>query len=205
MKTKILILVACSWGAYVIGEEARPRHVDPEVEKKQTENGELFPNPAGTIKKVETAADPTPAPPPPAIIKEVDDPPSGFLDKIDALTKETIVMDAKIHELKEDLLAASRQLSVYSKERKELKEEIQSLRSQLNTGPGSIFRGWVFSPQQQWVYVSPTTVPYAYSEEKGWMLYQYGTDPRRVYYFNTETWVLLDTNSKKPVEQPAKK
>ena len=61
----------------------------------------------------------------------------------------------------------------------------------LDRGPGSLFKGWVYSPELKWVYVSPSIVPYAFSQTDGWLLYEYGTNPRRVYYYKTEKWELL--------------
>ena len=64
-------------------------------------------------------------------------------------------------------------------------------------GPGSLFKGWVYSQELKWVYVSPSIVPYAFSQNDGWMLYEYGTHPRRVYYYTTKKWELLDEVQKK--------
>ena len=111
--------------------------------------------------------------------------------KISKLEKEEKELKAKVKELQEDLSTASKQLETYSNERKELKEEISKLKSKINAGPGSIIKGWVFSPELKWIYLSPSTMPYAYSQDDGWMMYEYGTNPRRVYYFKTKEWKIL--------------
>ena len=105
--------------------------------------------------------------------------------KIDNLKDEN-------EDLKKDLESASRAVKSLVEERTGLREELEDLVDILDRGPGSIFKGWVYSPKLKWVYVSPSIVPYAFSQTDGWMLYEYGTDPRRIYYYNTKEWKILN-------------
>ena len=95
-------------------------------------------------------------------------------------------------DLLDDLDTASKEIKSLVEERTDLIKDLDEVEDILDRGPGSLFRGWVYSPELKWVYVSPTIVPYSYSQDDGWMLYEYGTNPRRVYYYKTKEWKLLD-------------
>jgi len=43
-----------------------------------------------------------------------------------------------------------------------------------------------------WAFLSPETMPYVFLQKDGWVYYERGSSPRRVYYFNTETWKEYD-------------
>jgi|TARA_R110000824_G_scaffold171135_3_gene348664 hypothetical protein len=94
--------------------------------------------------------------------------------------------------VKKGLGAAYAQINSLKEERSDLIKDLDEMDTILDRGPGSIFKGWVYSPKLKWMYVSPSIVPYAFSQDDGWVLYEYGTDPRRVYYYNTKEWKLLD-------------
>ena len=62
---------------------------------------------------------------------------------------------------------------------------------------GSLFDGWVYLPKSGWIYTSPKIYPYAFSQNDGWLKYELGTDPRRVFYFKEDAWKVL--NKKKRI------
>ena len=114
----------------------------------------------------------------------------NLLDQINDLTKDN-------SELNANLVSASKELQNLLNETDRLNDELTHLEKLIEHGPGSIFKGWVYTTELNWVYVSPRITPYAFSQKDGWMKYEYGTDPRRVFYFDTDTWKFLDnpTNS----------
>ena len=129
----------------------------------------------------------TPPPPPPNVQDEVENNPSpeDLQEQIDDLKDEN-------EDLKKDLEAADRAIKSLVEQRSDLIEDIKEMGDILDHGPGSLFKGWVYSPELKWVYVSPSIVPYAFSQTDGWMLYEYGTNPRRIYYYNTKEWKILN-------------
>ena len=166
------------------------------VNLKPTISGpQLVPNlPTTTIiKEVENSVQPD-------LMKELEEiraERTQLREQRQALLDEVKNLQADKEDLKDDLDTASKEIQNLLEERSQNKNTIRDLRDVIDKGPGSLFRGWVYSPELGWVYVSPTITPYAFSQNGGWMMYQYGTDPRRVYYFNTKSWELLD----KPQEQ----
>ena len=204
MKNKLLPLLLCI-GIGLHGDEDRVRHVDVEKQKALASNSLTFPLPGRERRagkkapnkgeEESNAADPAendPPEPPASVTNEVSGSPESFEEKIAELeseielaSKENKELNAKLKESLEDLNAAEEQIQ-------EHRSEIQDLESLLDDGPGTIFNGWVFSQELKWVYLSPATMPYIYSQSDGWMLYEYGTKPRRVFYFKTKKWVLLD-------------
>ena len=60
--------------------------------------------------------------------------------------------------------------------------------SQEDTSAGTIFNGWVYTTDFGWAFLSPETMPYVFLQKDGWVYYERGSSPRRVYYFDTETW-----------------
>jgi hypothetical protein len=196
MNIKLLLLIHCTClGLY--GNRDRIRHVDPDTQTLFDANSVTFPLPGRerrSGKKDSNETKPTaPAPPPPAVTNEVGDGPEDLVERITELKAERTVLRDQVADLLVDLSVASVQLEAYSNERKELRKEIRDLENLIEEGPGTIFSGWVFSPKLKWVYLSPTTMPYIFSQADGWMLYEYGSNPRRVYYFRTEKWEVLDT------------
>ena len=97
--------------------------------------------------------------------------------------------------VKKDLNAAVAQIKLLKEERSDLIKDLDEVEVILDRGPGSLFKGWVYSPKLKWMYVSPSIVPYAFSQDDGWVLYEYGTNPRRVYYYKTKEWKLLDSEN----------
>lgn len=190
----ILILLAYCIGQGASGEEDRVRYADPERQALFAANSTTVPLPGrerrGGKKESnetenETNNPPAPEPPPTTVTNEVQGDP-------DDLIKQIADLEEELADVLADLSVASVQLEAYSDERKQFMEEIKDLNEQITHGPGTIFSGWVFSPKLKWVYLSPTTMPYIFSQSDGWMLYEYGSTPRRVYYFRTEKWELLN-------------
>jgi hypothetical protein len=159
---------------------------------------------------------PTPNPPTTTIIREVENSVQPDLlkeledvraerkllrEQKQALLDEVKNLQSDKADLKDDLELVSKEIQNLLEERSQNRTTIRALHDVIDEGPGSLFKGWVYSPELEWVYVSPTIVPYSYSQKDGWMIYQYGTDPRRVYYFNTKTWELLDEKQEQPKQQ----
>ena len=186
------------------------------TEQESNGNDKVPTDPAPTerppTEPTEPKEEPTPEPPSKTIITEVENStqPSELteLDEIKAerklLREQKQLLIAQVSELEsdkkeltEDLEVASKQLQSFASERTEFRKTIRDLEDALDRGPGSLFRGWVYSPELKWVYISPTIVPYSFSQNDGWMLYEYGTNPRRVYYYKTKKWRLLDNENKK--------
>ena len=192
MKTKLILTFVILLNS-LFGDKDRVRYVDPKTQAIFASNSTTFPLPGrerrGGKKASESNETNSPAEPPNSVKNEVGEPPEDPSAKISELEEE-------VDDLKEDLSFASKQIEAYLEEREQLREEIDDLKSKIDAGPGSIIKGWVFSPELKWIYLSPSTMPYAYSQDEGWMMYEYGTNPRRVYFYKTKEWKLLDNEEK---------
>jgi len=172
-----------------------------------------------------------PPPPPPNVKDEVENnaSPADLLKQIEELEEENddLVKDLNNHkafrevlikqrqelrdevenlkedksDLIDDLDAATHEIKSLLQDRINLHQDMAQMEAVFDRGPGSLFKGWVYSPELKWVYVSPSIVPYAFSQDAGWMLYEYGTHPRRVYYYTTKKWELLDNETEKKNEE----
>jgi hypothetical protein len=205
MKNKLIPLLIITYCIGLYGETDRVRHVDPEKQKISASNSLTFPLPGrdrragkkGSAEGEEESPDPEtsenepPEPPPTTVTNEVGTAPEDLVEQIADLEEERAHLREKLADVLGDLSVASVQLKAYSDQRQDFLKEIKELNEQITHGPGTIFSGWVFSPKLKWVYLSPTTMPYIFSQSDGWMLYEYGSKPRRVYYFRTEKWELL--------------
>lgn len=154
---------------------------------------QLVPNPPTTtiIREVENSVQPD-------LMKELEEiraERTQLREQRQALLDEVKNLQADKEDLKDDLDTASKEIQNLLEERSQNKNTIRDLRDIIDRGPGSLFRGWVYSPELKWVYISPTIVPYSFSQNDGWMLYEYGTNPRRVYYYKTKEWRLLDNDN----------
>ena len=168
-----------------------------------------------------------PPPPPPNVKDEVENntSPADLLKQIEELEEENddLVKDLNNHkafrevlikqrqelrdevenlkedksDLIDDLDAATHEIKSLLQDRINLHQDMAQMEAVFDRGPGSLFKGWVYSQELKWVYVSPSIVPYAFSQNDGWMLYEYGTHPRRIYYYTTKKWELLDEVQKK--------
>lgn len=194
MKTKLILTFTILLNN-LLGSGDRVRHVDPEMQAIFASNSVTFPLPGRERRAGKKAAESNetnaPNEPSNSIKNEVGEAPEDFSSRIFVLEKEKGDLEAKVKELKEDLSTASGLLEFYSEDRRELRKEINELKGKISDGPGSIIKGWVFSPELKWIYLSPSTMPYVYSQDEGWMMYEYGTNPRRVYYFKTKEWKIL--------------
>ena len=94
--------------------------------------------------------------------------------------------------LEKNLESAGVLIENLGKEKKELKSEISDLKEQVGKPVGSLFDGWVYSSKSGWIYTSPKIYPYAFSQNDGWLKYELGTDPRRVFYFKEDAWKVLN-------------
>jgi hypothetical protein len=207
MKKLLTILTICGMVFTAYADEKEDESGTENEEKRSSNGGK---------------EEPAPPPPPPNVTKEVDEneSPSDLIKKIEELEddKDALVKDLdnhkaireslikqgqelsneikKLQEDKSDLLddldAATHEIKSLLQDRINLHQDMAQMEAAFDRGPGSLFRGWVYSPELKWVYVSPTITPYAYSQNDGWMLYEYGTNPRRVYYYKTNEWRLLD-------------
>jgi len=211
----LLSIIGLTFSAYADKKESEKEKENTTTEEPR--GNDKVPNePAPTERPPtepnEPREEPTPEPPSKTIITEVENStqPNELteLDEIkaerkllkeqkQALIAQVSELESDKKELKEDLEIASKQLQSFASERTEFRKTIRELGDVLDRGPGSLFRGWVYSPELKWVYISPTIVPYSFSQNDGWMLYEYGTNPRRVYYYKTKEWRLLDNENKK--------
>jgi hypothetical protein len=123
-------------------------------------------------------------------------------DQLETVTKQRneILEDLNdtkedLEELEDDFRAANNTIQSLLTQRSLMAKDIDEMEDILNKGPGSLFKGWVWSPDLGWVYISPTIVPYAFSQTEGWMFYDTGSNPRRVYYYTTKKWKVLDTEN----------
>jgi hypothetical protein len=194
MKTKLILTFTILLNN-LLGSADRVRFVNPEMQAAFESSSVTFPLPGrerrGGKKASESNETNAPSEPPNSIKNEVGEAPEDFSSKISALEKEKEDLEANVKELEEDLSVASGLLESYSEDRRELRKEINELKDKISDGPGSIIKGWAFSPELKWIYLSPSTMPYVYSQDEGWMMYEYGTNPRRVYYFKTKEWKIL--------------
>lgn len=218
MKKLLILLSVIGMTVSVFADKGGTGESENEPEEPANRNGE----PAN-----ETENPNTPPPPPPNVKDEVENntSPSDLLKKIEELEddKDALVKDLDNHkafretlikqrqelrdeveklqddksDLLEDLDTASKEIKSLVEEQKALRTGLHELEDVIDKGPGSLFKGWVYSQELKWVYVSPSIVPYAFSQNDGWMLYEYGTHPRRVYYYTTKKWELLDEVQKK--------
>lgn len=138
-----------------------------------------------------------PPPPPPNVKDEVENntSPADLLERIEELEDEVKKLQEDKSDLLDDLDAATHEIKSLLQDRINLHRDMAQMEAVFDRGPGSLFKGWVYSQELKWVYVSPSIVPYAFSQNDGWMLYEYGTHPRRVYYYTTQKWELLDSEN----------
>jgi hypothetical protein len=94
--------------------------------------------------------------------------------------------------LERNLKTSSDLITELNKEKKQLKTNISALQVELDKPVGSLFAGWVYTPDSSWIYTSPKIYPYAFSQNDGWLKYELGTSPRRVFYFKQDEWRLLE-------------
>lgn len=154
------------------------------ADKKEDDNGTNAPPPPPPNVKGEVENNPSPE----DLQEQIDD----LKDENEDLKKALDLTAEDYSNVKKDLTAAVVEIKSLKAVRRDLIEELDEMGEILDKGPGSLFKGWVYSPELNWVYVSPSIVPYSFSQTDGWMLYEYGTDPRRVYYYNTKEWKILN-------------
>jgi predicted RNase H-like nuclease (RuvC/YqgF family) len=209
MKKLLTILIICgmTFSAYA---DKKENENESENESPATENEDPKAPPApppNVLDEVENNTSPT------DLLKQIEE----LEDENDALVKdldtykvirEVLIKQRqeleneleKLQDDKSDLLddldAATHEIKSLVEDRQDLQQGLNHLEDILDRGPGSLFKGWVYSQELKWVYVSPSIVPYAFSQDDGWMLYEYGTHPRRVYYYTTKKWELLDDEHK---------
>lgn len=209
-KLFIIITLLCANYTYAQKQETQPTNKNTE----ETQEIHSQPNPDSLaiepriptstelelVVNINNNTEKNPLPPTKTIIAEVDESEQpNLLSELKILREDKQELLDRIKQLqsenadiKEDFDVATKQIQALLTEKSELKHEIKELSNLMDKGPGSLFKGWVYSPELDWVYVSPTIVPYSYSQKNGWMLYQLGSNPRRVFYFETESWERLD-------------
>lgn len=87
-----------------------------------------------------------------------------------------------------ELQSKNNEISALKMTNKTLSIELDEVSVASNAPIGSIFDGWVYTTDFGWSFVSPDTMPYMYLNDGGWVYYERGSSPRRVFYFDTETW-----------------
>lgn len=124
-------------------------------------------------------------------------------DKITSLASKVSELEASIVSLKSsnqsiteernryfsELQSKSNQISNLTTQNQTLTFALNDANSQQDIPTGSIFNGWVYTTDFGWSFISPDTMPYMYLQTGGWVYYEKGSNPRRVYYFDTEEWV----------------
>lgn len=124
-------------------------------------------------------------------------------NKITSLTSKLSELEASIVLLKSsnksitdernryfsELQSKSNQISNLTTQNQTLTFALNDANSQADTPVGNIFNGWVYTEDFGWSFISPDTMPYMYLQKGGWVYYEKGSNPRRVYYFDTEEWV----------------
>ena len=129
-----------------------------------------------------------PQPPPEDLIDEIEENPmTDFLEEIDALKRVNEDLRKKIQELKQEIKSKEEDFT-------HLQSEMESLQLISNGVP---FNGWAYEPKNlKWVYVSNKILPYIYSEELGWILFQ-NTEEGTIYYiFETKNWTNFNKKNK---------
>jgi hypothetical protein len=81
--------------------------------------------------------------------------------------------------------------SALSESNIELTAMVDSLSSK-SDNIGSIFNGWVYDPELGWIFISPTSMPYFYISDVGWVYYELGSSPRRFYFFDEDRWQVME-------------
>ena len=109
-----------------------------------------------------------------------------------SLAKKASILFEYKELLEKNLESAGVLIENLGKEKKELKSEISELKEKVGKPVGSLFDGWVYSSKSGWIYTSPKIYPYAFSQNDGWLKYELGTDPRRVFYFKEDAWKVLN-------------
>ena len=199
-KLFIIITLVCTNYLFAQTQETtevrkQPTTIAPILEPRTPVSTELE-----LVVNINTNTELTPQPPSKTIIAEVEESEQpNLLNELKTLREDKQELLDRVKQLqsekadiKEDFDVATKQIQEFIAERSELRSSVKELRDTINKGPGSLFKGWVYSQELDWVYVSPTIVPYSYSQKNGWMMYQYGSNPRRVFYFETESWERLD-------------
>lgn len=143
--------------------------------------------PIRRVKKIDQNKT-APQPPPKELMDEIDENPmSDFLEEIDNLKRANEELRKKIQELKHEIKLKEESSS-------ELQAELESLRS---ISYGVPLNGWSYEPKNlKWVYISNKILPYIYSEELGWILFQ-NTEEGTIYYiFETKNWTNFNKKNK---------
>ena len=155
----------------------------------------------GTNRRVKKPDEPDVRPdePPTSYVDEVEKaPPPVDLEELKSLQQDKELLLAELEAireerdaLKDNFKTANRLVETLQEEKRELKLAVEELEEKSNKQPGSLFSGWVYTAEMDWIYTSPTIYPYAFSQHEGWLKYEISTNPRRVYYFRTNKWVML--------------
>ena len=154
-----------------------------EIRKQPTTNAPTLElrNPVSTeldlVVNINNNTESNPISPSKTIIAEVEESEQpNLLNELKTLREDKQELLARVKQLqsekadiKEDFDVATKQIQECIAERSELRSSVKELRDTINKGPGSLFKGWVYSQELDWVYVSPTIVPYSYSQKNGWM------------------------------------
>ena len=120
---------------------------------------------------------------------------SELNNKITNLESDNQLLETKNESITEERNRYYSQLQSKNNEISSLKTQNQTLVLEMNElsvsnaiPSGSIFNGWVYTTDFGWAFLSPETMPYVFLQKDGWVYYERGSNPRRVYYFDTETW-----------------
>lgn len=107
--------------------------------------------------------------------------------KLDSVTTELETITDERNKFFKALNDANNQTSQLRTENSNLLLQVNQL-TELSQHLGTPFDGWIYSPDLGWCFVSPSTMPYFYMNDRGWVFYETGSNPRRMYFYDSETW-----------------
>lgn len=209
-KLWIVILAVLCTNLYAQKNNNKPKDEEPDQPPTQTEeptkeepsvddNTKPSLPPIDFVDEVENSGGPEVIEELEKVKKEKDDLAKIIVDKEEnegKLLKRIEELRVSKESLEKNLEAASDLIDELNKEKKQLKSNISDLQTELDKPVGSLFDGWVYIPTTGWIYTSPKIYPYAFSQNDGWLKYELGTDPRRVFYFKEDTWKVLNKKKK---------
>ena len=123
--------------------------------------------------------------------QELTDQNTKLTSETSTTSKQLISVTTERNRLTSELQNANNRVSVLSNSNSELTDVVNSLSSQVDN-VGSVFNGWVYSPDFGWAFMSPNSMPYFYISEVGWVYYELGSSPRRFYFFEEERWEVME-------------
>ena len=114
---------------------------------------------------------------------------STLQKKLTKLESDLVLSQDEVRRSFQSLMSANNANASLSNDNAQLTQTIAELTQQVSN-PGLPFNGWIYSPEMGWCFVSPTSVPYIYVNDRGWAYYKAGTSPREFFFYDKEQWEL---------------